>query len=86
MGLDVVSDGAGFADEAGTSKFGDFLGYTIFDDKPCIVAGNDGLLFFISVGDDVEGGGGVDEFGVELEVEIILALNFGLAFRLEPLH
>ena len=80
MGLDVVPDAAGLADEAGAPKFGDFLGHTIFDDEPRVVAGDDGLLFFIGVGDDVEGGGGVDEFGVELEVEIVLAFDFGLAF------
>lgn len=80
MGLDVVANGAGLADEAGSPKFRDFLGYTIFDDEPLIIAGNDSLLFFIGVGDDVKGCGGIDEFSIELEVEIILALDFGFAF------
>ena len=86
MRLYVVSNMTSLAYKARPSKFWYFLWYTIFNDEPVIGTRYNCLLFFISVSDYVDSGGGIDGLIVELKVEVILTLNFRLVFGLKPLH
>ena len=75
MALDMVTDIIGLADETRPSKLWYLLGYSIFGNEPYIVAWHHCLHLFIVIGSDIDGGGRIDIFSADVEVEIVFALN-----------
>lgn len=78
MALDVIADIIGLTDEAGPSKIGYLLRDTIFDNEPDIIAWNHCLLLFVGISRNIDGCWGVNFFGIDVEMEIILAFNVRL--------
>jgi hypothetical protein len=78
VGLDEVANVAGIADEGGSSEILHLYGKSVFDGEPDVATGNGSLLVLVGEASNGNGCGGVYEFGVEVEVVVVLALNFDL--------
>ena len=74
----MVADVVSLADEARPSEVWYFLGYSVLDDEPDIVAGYCCLHFFIGVGCDTDGGRGVDFFWTNVEIEVVFPFDVRL--------
>jgi len=66
------------ANEWRSFEFWYFVGHSILDQKPGVVAGNNCLLGAIWERSDGDSGGGVDNLIVDNEMKIVFALECGL--------
>lgn len=76
-----------FAYEGGSLKLLYLLWYSVFNDEPGVVARYDCSLRLIGEGGDIECGGGVYLFGVDVDMKFIVSFEFGLRFGFhQPVH
>lgn len=76
----------GFTEEGGPLAALYFLGHSVFDEGPLVDAGDGCLFGLVCVGDEVDGGGGVDKFLGRVKIEVVVAFCFGFGRFKDPIY